>query len=108
MSKTNRHSYLRNADEFMRLKAQPPVRMRQTVRDGGLGVARAVRPVHRLKPELIERKPLEFLGIEPFLRINKFELMPFFLAQFSTRFRTDANPVQPSGYLQRSICFDRR
>ena len=43
----------RDTDDLMRLDTQAPLRMRKAILDGGLRVAPAIRPVHRLQKEVL-------------------------------------------------------
>src|SRR4051794_10470249 len=85
---------LSDSDEFVRLDAEPPPRMRETVRDRPLGVLGDIGPVHRLQKEVTEVEIGKILRKRVWLRVNELELAPALLHERRASFGTHADPVE--------------
>ena len=63
----------RYPNELVSLQTEAPLRMAETIRHRSPGIGRTVRPVHRLKPPVPERKTREFVKVEPSLWVNQLQ-----------------------------------
>src|SRR6516225_3167270 len=97
---------LSDTQVLMRLHAQPPLRMPQAIIDRARGILGNVRAVHRLQREALKGKTREILRLGTCLRINQLELMATAQHEVCTRFRADADPVQPLRSLDRAVGLD--
>src|SRR5215207_5786068 len=84
---------LRNAEKLMRLQAQSPARMRQTIGECGARVRLALRAVHRLQEKLPKRESGVALGLAAGLRIDQLELVARGDDERCFGLRTHAEPV---------------
>jgi hypothetical protein len=64
-----------NAEKLMRLQAQSPAWMIETIAERGPRVRLTMRPVHRLEEEVVEIEALEALGLSPLLGVHELELV---------------------------------
>lgn len=92
---------------LVRLQAQLPLGVGQTVFERKLRIGLACWSVHGLQKEVLERKRTVPVRLGPFLRVNEFEFVTGLHDQFGMCFRTDADPVHPFGNLKSPICLDR-
>src|SRR5450759_1926859 len=97
---------LSDTECLVRLQAEPPLRMAQTVIDRARGVLDHVRSVHRLQREPFEIKIGESLRRRVLLRVDQLELMPPLYHEVRAGFRADANPVHAGGRIDRTIGLD--
>jgi hypothetical protein len=81
-------------NELVRLNAEPPLRVLQTVVDRELRITRDIRPVHRLQEKMLEREGREFFGRSIFLWVNQLELTAARLHEWGASLGTDADPIQ--------------
>src|SRR6185312_1607536 len=86
-----------DAEELVGLEAQAPARMGEAEIDGERGVARALRPVHRLQEEMAERQALEILGRDSGLRKDQLQLVAGAERERRARLGADADPVEAAG-----------
>src|SRR5690348_18043886 len=81
--------------------------MRQTVRHCQLGIARAIRPVHRLEEKVAEVEAHVALGFRAFLGEDQLQLVTRPLDELGSRLRADADPVDAGRYGQCPVGLDR-
>src|ERR1700754_4845204 len=84
---------------LVRLQAEPPLRMAQTIIDGARGVFGDFGAVHRLQREPLEGEIGKILRRGIFLRIDQLQLVAFSQDQSGARFGADADPVHAVGRL---------
>src|ERR1700749_1514100 len=101
-----RHAWSWNSHQFVRLEADPPAWMLLAIIDHELGVAVALRPVHRLQEEVLEVEMGEAAGQGFRLRINQLQFLTRSLHQLGIGFRTDADPVDAIRGRDRPVGFD--
>src|SRR5215470_6573131 len=80
--------------------------MRQAVSDRGDCVCHAIRPVHRLEPEVIKPEGEQLGRVKAGLRIHELQLMTVPNAQRRARLRADTKPVDSINGLLCSVCLD--
>src|SRR5438128_9160729 len=86
---------LGNAEKLMRLQAESPARMGQTVVERMPGVRLARGAVHRLQEEVAEPEPLVALRLRAVLGIDQLELVSGGHHQRSVGLRAHPQPVDP-------------
>ena len=78
----------------MRLQAQAPTRVRQTIAQRGLRVGIAAGAIHRLQKEVTEGERLEGGRINAGLRVDQLELVAGVLFELCAGLGADADPVE--------------
>jgi hypothetical protein len=84
-------------DDFVRLNTQAPLRMRKAILHGQLRIALALKPIHRLKKEVLKVQVHESLGHGSRLREHQLQLATAFQNDLGIGLWADANPVQAFG-----------
>src|SRR5437868_12452755 len=98
---------LGNAEKLMRLQAESPARMGQTVVKRGPGVRLPRGAVHRLQEEVGEVEALVAVRLGTVLGIDQLELVACGDHQRSGGFRTHAQPVDSRRRRDRAVGLDR-
>src|SRR6266404_59959 len=91
---------------FVRLQAEPPLRVVQAILNRARSIFDHVGPVHRLQRKAFKLKIGERLRHRGRLRINQLELMAAAYSQLRAGFRADANPVHAVGRVDCAVGFD--
>ena len=81
----------------MRLHAQAPSRVSETVRDGAPRILGHHRSVHRLQKEVIELERFKSLGRRIRLRVYELELIPVRQHELRGRLGAHAYPIETRG-----------
>src|SRR5712671_3204769 len=97
---------LSDAERFVGLQAEPPLRMAQTVVDRARGILDHIRSIHRLQREALEGEADKGFGRCIDLRIDQLEFMAPPYHEVGAGFRADANPVHALGRIDRAIGLD--
>src|SRR5689334_1538512 len=90
----------------MGLQAEPPLWMLQAIVRGKLGVALALRAVHRLQKEMLKIQMLKALWLRAFLGIDKFEFLPVCQDQRRASLGTHTNPIDARWWLLCAVGFN--
>lgn len=98
---------LGNAEHFVGLKAQSPLRMLKAVLHRLRRVQGPIGAIHRLQEEMLEREVLEQVGTSPLLRKHELEFIPSSQRKICPRLRTHADPVKIGGGRFRAVCLNR-
>src|ERR1035437_7382007 len=94
---------LSDTECFVRLQAEPPLRMAQTIVDRARGVLDNVRSVHRLQREPFKIEIDKGLRRRIRLRVDQLEFVASPYHELRAGFRADANPVHALGWIDRAI-----
>src|SRR5438552_74050 len=86
-------AWLRYPQILLRLQAQPPARVRQTISDRQLRVPLALWSIHRLQQEVAKIQIRIALRLCTRLRKDQLQLVAAAENQVGARFGADANPV---------------
>src|SRR6478736_5758778 len=90
---------LRNAEKLMRLQAEPPARVRETILERG--------PIHGLKKEVVEREVGVALRRRAVLGIDQLELIARADHEVSLRLGAHAHPVEACRRVHGAVGLDR-
>src|SRR6267142_3577139 len=91
----HRRLLLGNAEDLVSLKAQSPARMLEAIPHSEFRIAYALRAIHGLEKEVIERQLFEQLGFCALLRKDQLQFIPVSKHEFASSLRADADPVDP-------------
>src|SRR6476619_1427159 len=97
---------LSDTECFVRLQAEPPLRMAQAIVDRPRGVFDHVGPVHRLQRKAFEIEPRKVFRRSSFLRIDQLQFVAAAHHEAGAGFRADADPVHPAGRFDRPVGLD--
>src|SRR5215469_2398781 len=90
-----------NAQQFVRLQAEPPLRMLQAIAQGEFGVFLAARAIHRLQEEVLKVQVLEALRLRAFLWKDELQFLARVQNERRARLGAHANPVDAG---RRKLC----
>src|SRR6185312_14562194 len=96
-----------NSQVLMRLQAELPLRMGETIGDGTRRVLGTCRAVHRLQREATERQVRERFRWHVVLRIDQLQLVSVLQPEAVAALGTDAQPVDAGRRLERAVGLDR-
>src|SRR3982750_1422927 len=97
---------LSNSQKLMRLQAEPPARMLETILQRLRGVGLALRSVHRLEKVMPKLEMLVPGRLASHLGKHQLELVPTPHHQLGASLGAHTEPVDATGRLDRSIGFD--
>src|SRR5581483_8350172 len=98
---------LADADQLVRLEAEPPPGVAHAVGDGALGILALLRPVHRLQQEVPEAPALEVLRPRAFLREHELQLVAAAHLDLGARLGAHADPVDAGRDVDGAVRLDR-
>ncbi len=90
----------------MRLHAESPTRIFETIRECQFHISRLFGTVHRLDKEVLKIKSLKICGVQNLLWKYELEFVTRMNCEFGTCFGTAAEPVDTAWWLQCSIRFN--
>src|SRR5205823_7557805 len=96
-----------DAENLVRLEAQPPTRVLLTVSDGRARIVSQRGTIHGLQKKLVECQILETLRLRPFLWIDKLQLISVYKRQIGACLRTHTNPINAPWWKPRAVGLDR-
>jgi hypothetical protein len=100
------HVSLRNAQKFVNLKTQAPLRMVEAIPHSKFSVGSAARAVHWLKKEMAERKRLEVSGIGADLRVDQLQFVAAMLNKLRAGLRAYTKPIHTRWSRNSPVGFD--